>query len=669
VRRLAALAALAACPGARPPVSPIVEDIGAAGVSHLDQAGIVTRWLDRTADPCRDFYRYACGGFADATAIPPDRRSWSATEIVVSANEELLRGVLERAATQPGDPLGAYYAACMDEPAIEQAGLAPIQPLLDLAASARDAKSAAQAVIALHAAGVFPLFGIGPQQDFADATQVIAALDQGGLGLPDRTYYVDDKGSLPRTRELYQAHIERMFALLGDAAPKLAAQDVMRVETALARVHQDAIVRRDPRAMYHRIDLRGLERVAPTFPWRDYLARLNVTSTAITVNDPAYYAAAAKLLASEAPPALQHYFAWTVLRATASLLGSAWVSEAHRIVADLGGERDLPPRWRRCTSRADSDLGELLGQAYVRQRFPADAKPHTVELVTSVLAAMRAQFDRLSWMDAPTREAARAKLDRMTYLVGFPDRWRSYDFPIGPAFASNVQAATRFELARQLAKIGKPVARGEWQMTPQTVNAYYDPLLNEFALPAGVLQPPLFAVTYHPAVNFGSTGAGTIGHEITHGFDDEGSQFDGDGTMHDWWSPATQQSFVDASRCIVDQYSRYEPVQGLFVDGKLTAGENIADAGGVTIGYAAYQSYKAHHAGAPAVDGFSDEQLFFLGYAQSWCAKLSPGAVETMLRTNPHAPPRYRVEGVVANQPAFAAAFKCPPPAKPCTVW
>jgi len=667
VRRLAVLAALAACPGARAPASAIDQDPPA--VSHLDQAGIVTRWLDRTADPCRDFYRFACGGFADTTEIPIDRRTWSATEIVVSTNEELLRGVLERAAAQPGDPLGAYYTACMDEAAIEQAGLAPIQPLLDLAASARDAKSAAAAVIALHAAGVFPLFGIGAQQDFADATQVIAALDQGGLGLPDRAYYLDDKGSLPRTRELYQAHIARMFALLGDAAPNIAALDVMRVETVLARLHQDVVVRRDPRAMYHRIDLVGLERIAPTFRWRDYLARLGVTATAITVNDPAYYTAIAKLLATEAPGALQHYFAWTVLRATASLLGSAWVNEAHRIVSDLGGERELPPRWRRCLARADSDLGDLLGQAYVRQRFPADARPRTVELVTAVLGAMRAQFDRLWWMDEPTRDAARAKLDRMTYLVGYPDRWRSYDFAIGPAFASNVQAATRFELARQLAKIGKPVDRDEWQMTPQTVNAYYDPLLNEFALPAGVLQPPLFAVTYHPAANFGATGAGTIGHEITHGFDDEGSEFDGNGTMHDWWTPATQQGFTDASRCVVEQYGKYEPAPGLHLDGKLTAGENIADAGGVTIAFVAYQTYKAHHAVVPAVDGFTDDQLFFLSYAQSWCAKLTPGAIETMVRSNPHAPPQYRVEGVVANEPAFAAAFKCPPPAKPCTVW
>jgi len=672
VRTLAILAAFAgfACPGsARPPASPLDDDDRPAPTPRLDSAGVVTRWLDRRADPCTDFYRYACGGFADGAEIPRDRRTWSATEVVVAANEELMRGVLEQAATRPGDPLGAYYTACMDEVAIEKAGLAPIQPLLDTVASVRDARTAMHAVVALHAAAVFPLFGIGPQQDAADATQMIAALDQGGLGLAERAYYLDDKGSLPRTRQRYLAHVERMFALLGEPQAKAAAQEVLRIETALAKLHQDPVVRRDPRAMYHRIDVRGLERIAPAFPWREYFSRLGVASTAVTVNDPAYYAGVAKLLATEPAWALQQYFTWTVLRATASTLGKPWVDEAHTIVRDLAGELQVPPRWRRCVARTDADLGDLLGRSYVEKRFSPEAKPVTVALVTYVLGAMRSELATLWWMDDATRGAARDKLDRVTYLVGYPEHWRSYDFPIGHDFARNVQAATRFELARQLAKIGKPVDRGEWQMTAQTVNAYYDPLLNEFALPAGLLQPPLFDPSYHPAANFGSTGAGTIGHEITHGFDDEGSQYDGSGNLRDWWTPATQKNFSDASRCIVDQYSRYEVVPGLYLDGKLTAGENIADAGGVTIAHAAYRAYKAEHPVEAAVDGVTDEQLFFLSYAQSWCAKLTDDLSETMAHGSPHAPPRYRVEGVLANQPAFAAAFGCAAPAKPCTVW
>ncbi len=680
---------VAGCPGGSqlpPPAPPVFAPVPppvapAVPAMTLAQTGIVPAWLDRAADPCVDFYAYACGGFMKTAVIPGDRSSWGAISIVNQETEELLRTIIEDAANQPSDPtlakIGAYYTSCMDEAAIEQAGTAPIQPLLEAAASVKDAKTAVQAIITLHARAVFPFFAIGPQQDFADATKVIAALDQAGLGLPDRKYYLESKGSMPQTRKVYVAHIERMFVLLGDKASKTAATDAMRIETALAKVQQADVVRRDPHAVYHKVDRAGLEKLAPAFPWGDYLAKLGIPDvTDITVNDPAYYTAILRLLATEKPPALRHYLTWTVLRDSVNELGKAWVEEAHTMAKELSGTKEIPPRWRRCVQRVDNDLGELLAQSYVKTRFAGSSKARAVELTKAIFAAMRGQLDRLAWMDDPTRAEAKQKLDKMAYLVGFPDTWRTYDFEIVPAFAANVRVATRWELARQLAKIGKPVDRFDWQMTPPTVNAYYDPTLNEIALPAGQLQPPFFGERFHPAVNFGSTGGGTIGHEVTHGFDDEGSQFDGDGKLRDWWSASTKAKFAVATRCIVDQYSVYEAVPKVKLDGKLTAGENIADNGGVKIAYEAYHAWRAQQQPAPprVVDGLTDDQLYFLAYGQSWCEKSTHERLETMAHSNPHSPPMWRVNGVIVNQPGFGAAFRCAKgapmtPATQCSVW
>jgi predicted metalloendopeptidase len=650
----------------------------------LAEAGIVPNWIDRKADPCTDFYAFACGGFLKTATIPPDRSSWGAIEIVVKDSEDFLHTVLEDAArARPGDPtldkLGGYYAACMDEAAIERAGLAPMQPLLDAVAKVTDGRTAAAAIQALHAGGVFALFSIGPQQDFGDATQVIASIDQAGLGLPDRKYYFENKGTMARTRAAYLAHLRRLFQLLGQREPLAKASAAMRVETTLARLSQDEVVRRDPHKVYHRVERAGLEtKIAPSFPWRDYLAALGIPDvTAISVNDPAYYTAVARLLRSEKPAALRSYLTAAVMRDQADSLGKGWVEEAFAMRKELTGVKELPPRWRRCLRRTDRDLGELLGQSYVKAKFGGDAKARAVDLTRTVLGAMRVELDKLSWMDDSTRAAAKQKLDKMAYLVGFPDKWRAYDFAIKRTdFAGNVQAAGRWELARQLAKIGKPVDRSDWGMTPPTVNAYYDPTLNEIALPAGQLQPPFFGATFHPAVNFGATGGGTIGHEMTHGFDDEGSQFDGDGNLREWWSKPTREKFAAATRCVVDQYATYEAVPKVKLDGKLTAGENIADNGGVKLAYQAYQAWKAQQQPPPQprVDGYTDDQLYFLAYGQSWCDKMTPEALEMRAHSNPHSPPMWRVNGVIVNQPGFGAAFQCAAgtpmnPGKQCSVW
>jgi predicted metalloendopeptidase len=679
--RLLSLVLVAACsssapkPPAPPAPAPAPEPhmAKAPATMSLSQSGIVPSWIDRSADPCQDFFAYACGGFTKTAQIPPDRSSWGAIQLVTKDNEEFLKKVLEDLAAKPGDRLGDYYAACMDEAGIEKAGITPIQPYLDAIAK----QPIPQALIALQAEGYTPFFDLGPQQDFADATKVIASIDQAGLGLPDKKYYVESKGTIPKTRAAYQAHVERMFALLGSKTAKAQAANAFRIETALAKLQQDEVTRRDPHAVYHRVDLDGLtKKVAPTFPWPQYLKEIGIPDvTAISVNDPTYYSAVAKMLQTEKPAALRDYLTWTVLRESANDLGKAWVDEAFSMEKELSGVKELPPRWRRCVHRVDADLGELLGQSYVKARFAGDSKARAVDLTKTVLAAMRIELEHLPWMDDATRTAAKQKLDKMAYLVGYPDSWKKYEFEITRTdFAKNVRAATKWEQDRQLKKIGKPVDRFDWQMTPPTVNAYYDPTLNELALPAGQLQAPFFGATFHPAVNFGSTGGGTIGHEMTHGFDDEGSQFDADGNLRDWWSASTKKQFAEATKCVVDQYSQYEAVPGVHLDGKLTAGENIADNGGVKLAYEAYKTWREGKAVPREVEGYSDDQLYFLAYAQSWCEKVTPELLETMAHSNPHSPPMWRVNGVIVNQPGFGPAFSCKAgtpmnPGKQCSVW
>jgi predicted metalloendopeptidase len=649
----------------------------------LAESGIVTAWMDPNVPACEDFYAYACGGFLATAQIPPDRASFSAIAVVEQETENFLSDVLERAATSGSDPvvqkLGDYYAACMDENAIESLGLKPLAAPRAVIAKVHDEKSAAQAVIALHQLAVFPLFDLGPAQDFADATQVILALDQDGLGLPDRKYYLEN-GKMKAQREAYLAHVERMFRLYGvrEAELKEAVADVLRIETSIAKLSQDMVVRRDPHAVYHRVDRAGLNALAPSFPWAEYFRALGIPDVqAITVNDPAYFTGVTRLLRDEKPSALAHYFTWTLLHDSAADLSSAFVAEDFALDQLLSGVQEIAPRWRRCVARVDADLGELLAQPYVAARFAGDSKLRATELTKAVLDAMSLELDRLPWMDDATRLSAHQKLTRMSSLIGYPERFREYDFVVDrKAYGENRMAATKFELARQLRKIGKPVDRQDWLMTPPTVNAYYEPTLNQLALPAGQLQPPFFGATFHPAVNFGATGGGTIGHEMTHGFDDEGSQFDAAGNLRDWWSPETKAAFASATECVVEQYGAYEAVPGVKLDGKLTAGENIADIGGVKIAFLAYQAFRAHASSPPPaqVEGLSDEQLYFLAYAQSWCAKLTPELLETMAHTNPHSPPRYRVNGVVVDQPGFAAAYGCAVgtpmnPGHACEIW
>ena len=650
----------------------------------LAQTGIEPTWMDPAVDPCKDYFAYACGGFVKNQEIPADRASWGATEQLQKTNLEVLRTVLDAAAKDPGnDPgrkkLGDYYAACMDEDAVERAGTAPVASLFASIAKVKDLRSLSAAILDLHANAIYPLWMTAPQQDFKDATEVVASLDQHGIGLPDRDYYLATDKEMVDTVDFYREHVERMLTL-GGARPKEAktgAADVVRIETELARIEQDKVVRRDPYKVYNRVSRRELAALTPSFPWDAYFVALGIPAAhEVILNDKAYYAGLDHLLTTEKPAAWQNYLRFRVLSASAPMLTKAFVDEKFRLRQKLAGAKELEPRWKRCVKDVDGELGDLLGQAYVDAKFNGDSKARATEVVGWIEDAMRADLRLVPWMDEPTRGAALTKMGDLNRKVGYPDKWRNYDFHVTrDAYAADVQAGDRFEQRRQLRKIGKPVDKNEWLMTPPTVNAYYEPLLNEIALPAGQLQPPFFSKDFYGPVNIGDIGANTVGHEITHAFDDEGSQFDGHGNLHDWWSESSKAKFKTATACVVDQYSKYEAVPGVKLNGALGAGENIADIGGVKLGlYALAAWQKAHPEAERRVDGFSDEKLYFLGYAQGWCAKERPELEATQARSDPHSPPRFRVNGPMIDTPAFAATYQCAAgtpmnDGKACVVW
>jgi predicted metalloendopeptidase len=625
--------------------------------------------MDPSADPCQDFFAYACGGFLKTEHIPPDRAEWGTTDELELRTLDVLHGILDLAAANPGDDpvkqkIGAYYAACMDEDGREKAGTSPIAALLEVARSPKDFASLAAAVSALHVAGIPALFETDSEQDYADAARVVASLDQRGLGLPDRDYYLLDEPELTHVRAAYAAYVERLLSLSGmsAAAAKSAADDVMRIETKIARLEQDKVARRDPHAVYHPIGRAGLSSAAPSFPWDTYFAAMGIRDVKdVTVNEPTYFTGVDALMHAEPASAWRNYLVVRVLDEEAPRLSKPFVDATFALTKELTGQEELPPLWKRCVRSTDRALGELLGQPYVAQVFGGDSKVRAQVVVTAIHAAMHGELEALPWMDDATRTAALAKLAKVQDRVGYPDAWRVYDFDVTRAsYAMNAMASDRFEVRRDLAKIGRPVDRAEWGMSPPTVNAYYHPSLNEIFLPAAQLQPPFFSRDFYPPVNYGNIGGNTIGHELTHAFDDEGSQFDGDGNLRDWWTPATKAKFDATTKCVQDQYSQYEPVPGVHLNGALTSGENIADIGGVKLGYAALRAWQAAHPDERrAVAGFTDEQIYFLGYAQGWCTLDRPEVLATRTHSDPHSPARFRVDGPVVDVPAFAEAFAC----------
>jgi putative endopeptidase len=617
--------------------------------------------MDRSVDPCVDFFRYSCGGWIKSNPIPPDQSSWDTYSKMQDENRVRLRGILEAAATP--DPkrnaatqkIGDYYAACIDEKAIEAKGAASLTPDLD-----RIAKINSKAEIADVAAAMVDdniLFRFDSTQDFRDASQVIAEADQGGLGLPDRDYYIKDDAKSVELRKAYGAHVQKMFELLGDKPDVAAAeaQTVMHIETALAKGSMTRVERRDPKKLDHKMSRGELEKISPDFPWPVYFTKVGLPSlVSLNVASPGFFKAMNEELDKESLADWKTYLRWHLVHADAPFLSSTFLNENFAFYGrTLQGQQELQPRWKRCTEYVDGDLGEALGQVYVEKYFSPEAKQEALKMVKEIEAAMEQGINSLTWMSPATKQQALVKLHGMANKIGYPDQWRDYsklEIVRGDELG-NVERSRQFEFNRQLAKIGKPLDRGEWGMTPPTVNAYYDPQLNDINFPAGVLQPPAFDPKSDAAPNYGDTG-GTIGHELTHGFDDEGRQFDAQGNLRDWWTADDGKEFVKRASCISDQYSTYTVIDDIKINGKLTLGEDTADLGGLILAYMAWQADTKGET-LPPLDGLTPEQRFFVGYGQSWCGETRDETKRLRATVDPHSPEKYRTNGVVSNMPAF----------------
>ncbi|MGA7216883.1 MAG: M13 family metallopeptidase, partial [Candidatus Sulfotelmatobacter sp.] len=632
----------------------------AAAASKYEPALDVTS-MDRSADPCADFFQYSCGGWLKNNPIPPDQSSWDTYSKMQDENRVRLRGILEAAAAPDqnrnaaAQKIGDYYSACMDEKAIDARGAAPLDPDLQ-----RIAKIQSKAEIADAAASMIDdnvLFRFDSTQDFRDATQVIAEADQGGLGLPDRDYYVKDDAKSVELRKKYVEHVQKMFELLGDKPDAAAAeaQTVMRIETALAKGSMTRVERRDPKNLDHKMTSGELEKISPDFSWQVYFSHVGLPSLAsLNVASPGFFKTMNEELAKESLADWKVYLRWHLVHADAAFLSAPFLNENFAFYGKtLRGQQELQPRWKRCTQYVDGDLGEALGQVYVEKYFGPRAKQEAVKMVKEIETAMQQDIDSLPWMSDATKKQALVKLHGMANKIGYPDKWRDYsklEIVRGDELG-NVERARQFEFNRQLAKIGKPVDRGEWDMTPPTVNAYYNPQMNDINFPAGVLQPPAFDPKSDAAPNYGDTG-GTIGHELTHGFDDEGRQFDATGNLRDWWTADDAKEFEKRASCISNQYSTYTIIDDIKINGKLTLGEDTADLGGLILAYMAWQEDTKGENLQP-IEGFTPAQRFFIGYGQSWCGESRDETKRLRATVDPHSPEKYRTNGVVSNMPEF----------------
>jgi endothelin-converting enzyme/putative endopeptidase len=624
--------------------------------------------MDRAANPCTDFYQFACGGWVARNPVPPDQARWGRFDELQERNEMTLRSILEKAAAPAArdantQKIGDYYASCMDEAAIDAKGIDPLEAELDRIGALHDKSALPDELARLHSLGANALFTFGSEQDFKDATQVIAVADQGGLGLPDRDYYLKDDAKSVELRNQYLAHVRRMLALTGESEQQAAedAQAVMDIETALAKGSLDRVQRREPANMYHKMTKGELASLSPALDWNRYLVDVQappIISLNVTVPD--FFKAADELVKSVDLARWKSYLRWQLVHASAPILPKRFIDENFAFYGrTLTGTKELRPRWKRCVQYTDNDLGFALGKPFVEDTFGADGKARALKMVAALEKALEREIRDLRWMTTATKKQALVKLEAIANKIGYPDTWRDYgrlEIVRGDALG-NSQRANAFEFCRQLDKIGKPVERGEWDMTPPTVDAYYNPLMNDINFPAGILQPPFFDRTMDDAVNFGAIGA-VIGHELTHGFDDEGRQFDAKGNLRDWWTETDAEEFQKRAECLVDEYSRFTAVDDLHLNGHLTLGENTADNGGVRIALMALVETLGGKRPAP-IDGFSAEQRLFLAWGQIWCQNRTDEVARMLAVTDPHSPGRYRVNGVVSNMPEFQKAFGC----------
>jgi len=655
-------------PGVANPVV-VIDDKPVTALPYTPSLDIPS--MDKSADPCVDFYQYTCGGWMKNNPIPADQAAWSVYGKLTVDNQRFLWGILDdlakktagRTATQ--QKIGDYFSACMNEGEVEKLGAAPLKPALDEIAALKTKKDLAALLGREHLAtateGLF--FGFGSDQDFSDSSQIIAFATAGGLGLPDRDYYTKPEAKSEEIRQKYLVHVQKMLELLGDSpdAAKREAATIMTIETALAKASLTRVEQRDPHNLFHKMDRKQLQALTPDFDWNTYLktAGIDQVST-FNVTEPKFYQELDHQIQSNSLDDLKTYLRWHVASANAPYLSSRFVKQNFDFYSHtLRGVEQIPPRWKRCVRLTDGQLGEALGQEFVNRAFSQETKQSTLKMTKLIEQAMEDDIKQLTWMGPETKKQALEKLHAVVNKIGYPDKWRDYSSVDikRDDFVGNVHRATMFESRRQLAKIGKPLDRGEWGMTPPTVNAYYNPQMNDINFPAGVLQPPLYDPKMDDAPNYGNTG-GTIGHELTHGFDDQGRQFDAKGNLRDWWTKEDGAQFEKRAQCIVDQYAGYTIVDDIKINSKLTEGEDVADLGGLILGYMAWKM-DTQGKQLENREGFTPDQRFFIGYAQWACENDRPENLRANAITNEHSPGKYRVNGLMVNIPEFQQAFSC----------
>jgi putative endopeptidase len=643
--------------------------------------------IDKTLNPCLDFFQYSCGNWLKTAEIPPDQPRWASFVELRERNAAINRGILEKASVNdPGrnaidQKIGDFYQSCMNESATNEKGLEPLKPDLDRISAVKDKADLIDAVARTHMVGANPLFAFYSNSDLHNANQVIAYLDQGGLSLPDRDYYIKDDPKNAELRKQLVAYATTVFTLTGQSAQQAdaSAQTVLRIETALAKASMDRTSRRDPENRDHKFSRDQAIALGPNFHLERYFTDVNTPAfSELNVSNPEFFKQVNRVIDSESLESLKIYVSWHLLDTAAPWLSQPYVDANFKMQQALTGQKEIKARWKRCVAATDVALGEALGQRYVELTFGADGKQRMLKMVDALEIALSEDIQNLSWMSDQTKKQAEIKLKAIRNKIGYPDVWRDYSSLtiVRGDLMGNFLRANEFETKRQIAKIGKPLDRNEWDMTPPTVNAYYSGNYNEIVFPAGILQPPFFDKNMDDAVNFGAIGI-VIGHELTHGFDDQGRKFDPQGNLRDWWTEQDGKEFEKRASCVADEYSNFVAVDDLKLNGRLTLGENTADNGGARIAYMALENLIAQDKtgkAAQPIDGYTPEQRFFLGFGRIWCEKQRPEFARMRVTTDPHSPGKYRVNGVVQNMPEFEKAWGCKAgqpmvSANACRVW
>ena len=649
-------------------------------------AADVTTAMDPEADACQDFYQYACGGWLATTERPADQARWARSfSVIREQNREFVREVLEDAAQDPGEDadrikLGAFYGSCMDEQAIDARGVEPLAEVFAVIDAIEDLDGLMNAAGKAHRHGVGVFFDTAVFPDFQDPDLNIAWMFQGGLGMPDRDYYVSEDPNKQELLAEYEKHVARLVAMAGvdeESAPSYA-DTVMAIESRLAEASRPAEEMRIIERLYNKIDREGLQELTPNLNWDAYFEATGYPElTDISVATPEFFEELQAVLTETALDEVKRYLKWHAAHDLADALASEMIEAEFDFYGNkLAGQEEIRPRWKRCVAATEAALGEVIGRVYVKERFGGNSKEVALAMIADIEQAFENGLPGLAWMDDETRERAMAKVETLANKIGYPDEWRDYSaLQVTPDdYFANAGAAAGFGFDYEVSKVGNPVNRKEWGMTPQMVNAYYNPLWNEIAFPAGILQPPFFHKDFPAAMNYGGIGS-VIGHELTHGFDDQGRKFGPDGRFSEWWAPEVTERFEEQAQCVADHYSEYEVAEGASVNGQLTLGENIADIGGVKEAYNAYKLYEERHGTPdPVVEGLTNDQLFFVAQAQVWCQLASEEMERMQVTTDPHSPARFRVLGPLTNNDAFAEAFACEQgtpmnPAEKCEVW